>query len=275
MAVLSVKRYKNMANINKFGEYLKKMRGQRDLSVEYVSKKIGISRPTYTAIEKGGKDLTIPQARELAKLFDIAFEDFLAGKETVAPEVRLEKSIKVAKEKKQEVRISVPQEKVEKFREVLLYILERIGARPNIGEAVVCKLMYFIDFDYYEKFEEQLIGAIYIKNHHGPTPVAFPEIVKQMEKDGDLTRVVKKYFQYDQTKYLPLRKANLSNFSAQEKELIDSEIGRFKDFNATQMERYSHGDVPWVSAENLHPIDYEAVFYRTPEFSVRQYDDEL
>ena len=83
---------------------------------------------------------------------------------------------------------------------MILYILERIGARPNIGEAVVCKLMYFIDFDFYEKFEEQLIGAKYIKNHFGPTLVAFPEIVAQMEKDGDLTRVIKKYFQHDQKK---------------------------------------------------------------------------
>ncbi|MCK5459649.1 SocA family protein, partial [Candidatus Parcubacteria bacterium] len=158
--------------------------------------------------------------------------------------------------------------------ETLLYILEKIGARPNIGEAVVCKLMYFIDFDYYEKFEEQLMGAKYIKNHFGPTPVAFPEIVKQMEKDGDLTPVVKKYFQHDQKKYLPRRKADLSNFSAREKELIDWEIERFKDFNATKIKEYSHKDVPWIGAENLQPIEYEAVFYRTDEFSVRQYDDD-
>jgi transcriptional regulator with XRE-family HTH domain len=264
-----------MTNTNKFGGYLKKIRGQEGLSVEYVSQKIGISRPTYTAIEKGEKDLTIPQAKELAKIFGIAFEDFLAGKEAPALKVILEKPKRIVREAKQEMRISVPQEKVEKFREVLLYILERIGARPNIGEAVVCKLMYFIDFDFYEKFEEQLIGAIYIKNHHGPTPVAFSEIVKQMEKDGDLTPVVKSYFQYDQKKYLPRRSADLSDFSAQEKELIDWEIERFKDFNATKMREYSHKDVPWVGANDLQPINYEAVFSRTDEFSVRQYDDEI
>jgi len=55
-------------------------------------------------------------------------------------------------------------------------------------------LLYFIDFDYYEKFEEQLIGAKYIKNHFGPTPVAFSEIIAQMEQEGDLTHVTKKYF---------------------------------------------------------------------------------
>ena len=253
--------------------FLKKLRQKQGVSQEFLAKKIGVSRPTYAQIEKGGRKMLVEEAQKLALFFGLSLEDFLSGRENFTPKVKLEK-IKKRKKEKQEMRISVPQEKVEKFKETLLYILEKIGARPNIGEAVVCKLMYFIDFDYYEKFEEQLMGAKYIKNHFGPTPVAFPEIVKQMEKDGDLTPVVKKYFQHDQKKYLPRRKADLSNFSACEKELIDWEIERFKDFNATKIKEYSHKDVPWIGAENLQPIEYEAVFYRTDEFSVRQYDDD-
>jgi hypothetical protein len=66
---------------------------------------------------------------------------------------------------KQEIRIDVPQKNLKKFKEVLLYILEKVGGKPNVGMTVLYKLLYFIDFDYYEKFEEQLIGATYIKNH--------------------------------------------------------------------------------------------------------------
>lgn len=254
--------------------FLKKLRQKREVSQEFLAKKIGVSRPTYAQIENSERDMSVKEAQKLAKFFELSLEDFLAGKDTLSPEVKLEKPKTKTKKQKTEMRISVPQEKVEKFKEVLLYILERIGARPNIGEAVVCKLMYFIDFDYYEKFEEQLMGAVYIKNNHGPTPIAFPEIVAQMEKNGDLARVTKKYFQHDQKKYLPRRAADLSGFSAQEKELIDWEIERFKDFNATKMRDYSHKDVPWIGADNLQSIEYEAVFSRTDEFSVRQYDDD-
>ncbi len=258
--------------------FLKRLRQKHNLSQEFLAKKIGVSRPTYAQIESGARDMSVKEAQKLAHFFELSLEDFLMGKDIPIQKVELKKSKKDTQNKKAEMRVSVPQEKVEKFKEVLLYILERIGARPNIGEAVVCKLMYFIDFDYYEKFEKQLVGATYIKNHFGPTPVAFPDIVKEMEKDGDLVHVTKKYFQHDQKKYLPLRKSKLetsSDFTAREKELIDSEIERFKDFNATQMRNYSHKDVPWLGADDLQPIDYEAVFYRTPEFSVRQYDDEL
>lgn len=258
--------------------FLKRLRKKHNLSQEFLAKKIGVSRPTYSQIESGARDMSVKEAQKLAQFFELSLEDFLMGKDIPIQKVELKKSKKDTQNRKAEMRVSIPQEKVEKFKEVLLYILERIGARPNIGEAVVCKLMYFIDFDYYEKFEKQLVGATYIKNHFGPTPVAFPDIVKEMEKDGDLVHVTKKYFQHDQKKYLPLRKSKLetsSDFTAREKELIDSEIERFKDFNATQMRNYSHKDVPWLGADDLQPIDYEAVFYRTPEFSVRQYDDEL
>ena len=143
-----------------------------------MAKKIGVSRPTYVQIESESRKMLVEEAQKLALFFGLSLEYFLAGRENAEPKVKFEKSVKKtkARKQKQEMRISVPQEKVEKFKEVLLYILERIGARPNIGEAVVCKLMYFIDFDYYEKFEEQLMGAKYIKNHFGPTPVAFPKI---------------------------------------------------------------------------------------------------
>ena len=38
----------------------------------------------------------------------------------------------------------------------------------------------FIDFDYYEKFEEQIMGLKYIKNHYGPTPIIFEKIVQEI-----------------------------------------------------------------------------------------------
>ena len=40
------------------------------------------------------------------------------------------------------------------------------------------------------------------------------------------------------------------------------------------LSQYSHEDVPWISAEDGKPIEYEAVFYRTPKTSVRNYDDD-
>jgi len=150
-----------------------------------------------------------------------------------------------------------------------------VGSKPNVGETVVYKLLYFIDFNFYEKYEDQLIGATYQKNHHGPTPIEFTKIVDEMMDGNDLTKVTGKYFKYPQTKYLPLRPPELSKLKAHEIKLIDETLDHLSDMNAAQISEYSHNDVPWLTTEDQGIIEYESVFYRTPAYSVRNYGEDI
>lgn len=163
----------------------------------------------------------------------------------------------------------------QKFKEVLLYILHEVGSRPNVGETVLHKLLYFIDFDYYEKYEEPLMGGRYIKNHHGPTSVDLKSVIAEMEQQGEIEPIKSAYFKYKQKKYLPLRKPDLSSLSAQEIAHIDEVLSRLANKNAKEIEEYSHGDIPWQIAEQKEELLYESVFYRDERYSVRNYDDEL
>jgi uncharacterized phage-associated protein len=92
-----------------------------------------------------------------------------------------------------------------------------------------------------------------------------------LEKKGDISGVVNQHYRYQQKKYLPLREPDLNIITAEEKKHIDWVLARLSNKNATEMEEYSHRDVPWISAEDQSVIDYETVFYRTPDFSVRSY----
>lgn len=252
------------------------LRKNKDYTQEYIANYLKVSRPTYVQIEKGERDLSLAEAQKLAKLYGLSLEAFIEGQNIAEPE------IVISREKKKDasftttqksLRISVPQSHLDKFKEVLLYILEKVGSRPNIGQVVLYKLLYFIDFDYYEKYEEQLIGAKYIKNHYGPTPVEFKKIIEQMTTKGEVEVVKSRFFKYPQTKYLPRRAARLSLLNAQEIQMIDEVIGKYGNRTATELSELTHRDVPWMTAEEQKPIDYESVFYRTPEFSVRTYDD--
>lgn len=258
-----------------YGAYIKKMREQQDLSQDFVAKKIGVSRPTITQIEKDERELTLAEAQKLAELFDMRIEEFLAKKQVSQPVVMLSKAATKKEETGSNIRVNVPQKNLKKFKEVLLYVLEQVGAKPNIGETAIYKLLYFIDFDFYEKYEEQLIGATYIKNIHGPTPVEFAKIVEHMEAQGEIERIKSKYFDYEQKKYLPRRSADLSALSALEISHIDDVLNRLSDKSAKELSNYSHGDVPWAIAEDKKVISYESVFYRDKNYSVRNYADEL
>jgi transcriptional regulator with XRE-family HTH domain len=255
-------------------QFVQKQRKKYDFSQEYLASELGISRPTYLQIEQGERDLTIPEAQKLADIFGLSFEDFLAEKEFVR-DVTLEKNRSAKSEEKEGMRISVPQKNLEKFKEVLLYVLSKVGGKPNVGETVLYKLLYFIDFDFYEKFEEQLIGATYIKNHYGPTPVEFKAIVEDMMKNGEIVKVNNSFFNYPQRKYLPVREPDLTKLKdARELRHIDEVLARLADKNAIELSDYSHEDVPWLIAVDNKPLDYEAVFYRTPKTSVRNYDEQ-
>lgn len=258
----------------KLSQTIKKLRLQNDFSQEFVAKKLEMSRPTYTQIEKGERDLRISEAQKLASVFSMSLKDLLDGRKKEI-KIDFEREKKAKKAAEPEMRIIVPQANVKKFKEVLLYILEKAGARPNIGETAIYKLLYFIDFDYYEKFEEQLIGAQYIKNHFGPTPIEFKKITDQMIEGGEIEKIRSKYFQHEQKKYLPRRQANLKILSAQEIQHIDEVLGRLAWKNAAELSDYSHSDTPWRVHKMGEKISYETVFYRDDEHSVRNYEDEL
>ncbi|MFH1283799.1 MAG: type II toxin-antitoxin system antitoxin SocA domain-containing protein [bacterium] len=256
----------------KLSQKIKFIRERLDFSQETLAEKLGINRVAVSQIENGERKISAEEIAKLSKVFQIPTDILLDLSKDV--EVVLEKTQEKKPQGKTGIRISVPQKNLDKFKEVLLYVLSKIGSKPNVGESVLYKLLYFIDFNYYEKYEEQLIGATYIKNHYGPTPTQFIKIVEDME-GKDLKKVQDSYFQYPQTKYLPLRKPNLTKINAQEQKVIDDVINSsLSDMNATQISEYSHNDVPWQTAEEGAVIDYESVFYRTPPYSVRDYSDE-
>ncbi|MFH1561265.1 MAG: type II toxin-antitoxin system antitoxin SocA domain-containing protein [Patescibacteria group bacterium] len=260
--------------MNTLAEFVQRLRKKRGLTQEFLASELDISRPTYSQIELGERDLTITEAKKLADVFGIDFNNFLQNKEEVIV-VKLKKDKAKTKTERQEIRISVPQKNLKKFKEVLLYVLSKVGGKSNVGEAVLYKLLYFIDFDFYEKFEKQLVGATYIKNHYGPTPVEFKAVVDDMIRNGEIMKVEGKYFNYLQRKYLAVRRASLDLLSGCEIEHIDDVLARLSDKNAKEMENYSHGDIPWKVAEDGKPLSYESVFYRDEYYSVRNYEDEL
>jgi len=254
----------------KLSQKIKTIRERLGFSQEVLAEKLGIGRVAISQIENGDRKISAEEIAKLSKVFHIPTDILLDLSKDI--EVVLEKVEEKKPKEKTGIRISVPQKNLEKFKEVLLYVLSKVGSKPNVGESVIYKLLYFIDFNYYEKYEEQLIGATYIRNKYGPTPKEFIKIVEDMEGE-DLTKVQDSYFQYPRTKYLPLRKPNLTKINTQEQKVIDDVINTLSDMNAKRISEHSHNDVPWQATEEGEVIDYESVFYRTPPYSVRDYSD--
>ncbi|MBI3234315.1 MAG: helix-turn-helix transcriptional regulator [Bacteroidetes bacterium] len=130
------------------GKRVSELRKKKGLSQEDLSKQVGISRPSLAQIELGNRCLDVLELQKLSIVLEFSLDDFMA-KDFSTDQV-LENAEENKQSKPQE-RISVPKLQLDKFKNVLLYILERCAGKPNVGETILYKLLYFSDFNYYEE----------------------------------------------------------------------------------------------------------------------------
>jgi transcriptional regulator with XRE-family HTH domain len=257
---------------------LRALRQRAGLTQEHIALKLGISRPKYVNLEAGKTELSLSEIKLLADFYEISPSEIVEGK--LAPSESIVSNFTdnqlIYDEPTIVPREIDPQVNPSKLKNILLYILSKVGALPNVGETVLYKLLYFVDFDYYEKHGRSITGLVYIKNHYGPTPAReFVEVVEHMKTAGELEVVETSYFSHLQKKYLPIKRANLSSLSADEIKHIDSELDRLADKTAAELSELSHKDMPWIAAKSGKRIDYQLVMYRTDETSIREHDDDL
>jgi transcriptional regulator with XRE-family HTH domain len=253
------------------GQRITALRKARGLSQEDLSKLIELSRPSLAQIELGNRSINVLELFRLSQVLGFSMDELMSENYMVEESMVKEDVIAY---KKTELRVSIPELQVSKLMNVLMYILECCAGKPNIGETVLNKLLYFCDFNYYEMYEEHLTGARYRKLPFGPVPQKMDAIINQMIEEGLLQRIRTEYHGLPQTRYLPLEKADLTRLSAAEKTVIDHVIQQMSDWNASQISEYSHKDMPWLATKDGDYISYNLAFYRELPYSVRVYEDE-
>jgi len=254
------------------GQRILGLRKKKGLSQEDLAKNLKMSRSSVVQIELGNRSIDILELQKLSEMLGFSLDDFMS-KDFILQDALEEDTGSI--QKKEDIRVSVPALYIPKFKNILLYILERCAGKPNVGETVLYKLLYFADFNYYEIYEEHLTGAQYRKLPFGPVPQKLDAIINKMIEDGQLQRVKAEYHGFPQTRYLPLVKTDLTQLKASEKETIDKVIQQMSDWSASAISTYSHKDIPWVASKEGEFIDYELAFYREPPFSARNYDNEM
>lgn len=255
-----------------FSSRINKLRLDAGLTQQEVADGIGVAKATYVKIENGDREPKLDEIRALGELYQTDTVSLIDGVSQINEPVPLYMTGVETEKITPRANIEL---KPKKLRQVLLYISEQVGAKPNVGETVINKLLYFIDFDYYEKYGKSITGLSYIRNHYGPT-AHMPTIsstVEQMVKSGELAVVETPYFKHRQRKYLPRQSADLTELDAQELTHIDAELEKLGGMSANELSELSHQDMPWLATKPGNEIDYQLAMYRTSATSVRGKDD--
>ena len=106
-----------------------------------------------------------------------------------------------------------------------------------------------------------------------PVPSHFHDAIEDLVNEGKIDESSVLVINYPKYKYSSLKEPDISLLSAEELQVIDGTINRISHFLSKEISEYSHGDIPWRLAKEGEPLNYEAVFYRDPEYSVRDYDE--
>jgi len=254
------------------GKRIMELRKAKGLSQNQLANDLEIPRSSLAQIELGNRYVDVLELHKLSILLQFSLDDFFAADFKLLKQEEVAETKK--KKEKQDERISVAELNVPKFKNILLYILEKCAGKPNVGETVLYKLLYFSDFNYYEQYEEHLSGARYRELPYGPVPRRFDSIIESMINKGEIKKFRTEYFGKTQTRYMPLKNADLKNLKASEKDVIDKVVEQMGDWSAAGISSYSHNDMPWKATKEGEDISYELAFYRRPPYSVRAYNED-
>ncbi len=155
-----------------------------------------------------------------------------------------------------------------KYENAVLYLCQKLDGEVR-GKKKLAKLLYFADFDFYEKNQKSITGDVYRALPMGPFPVSLDTITDVMEKGKAISvKRVEEREGYNPTEvYRCISKPDISVFDKNEIDMLDRIIVRYGHLNGKQLEELSHAEAPYIGTELKKEIPYELAFYRGTDFS--------
>lgn len=150
----------------------------------------------------------------------------------------------------------------DKFKMALHYIIYKCGFRNTVGRTVLHKLLYFSDFNYFEKYGQSITNESYRKMERGPVPIHFESAIEELKAEEKVRmgkrrlpcgKVMNRYFSTSEPS-IDLNEEELS--------IINQVIKDLSHMNGKQIGEYSLTDEPVKLTDDGEIIGYDFVLSR-------------
>src|SRR3989338_5867301 len=149
-----------------------------------------------------------------------------------------------------------------KYRNAILFFAKKIQ-NGTLGKVKLMKLLYFLDFDYFEKTGKSITGDEYLRFEYGPVPrMAKSLLAKMTGKEIKISKHKMKDGLNDQERIEALQEPDVNVFTPEEVAMLDEIAGKWEKFTGTDMKNASHGEAPWIATKPNEVIDYNLAYYR-------------
>ncbi len=221
-------------------QYIQKIKEYRikgGLSQEQIANVIGVSRPTYTAIESGKQELSAEEIQKLAKFYSISVDELLSGE------------------------IS----DFEKYKQMILaYLRMDISNKEGgkVPKTKLAKLLYLADFAWFYNNLKSMSGMQYRKLPYGPVPDEFFRAIDELASDGKINIEPKTEGEKEMlliSEPESNKNEKLIKVSSEEINLMEKIAEKWKDKRTNEIVNFTHNQMPYLLCKNDEFIPYELI----------------
>ena len=227
--------------MTKYMEKIKELRIKNNLSQEKIAQAIGVSRPTYTAIENGKQELSLEEAKKLTILFSISVDELLSG--------------------------SIPN--IQKYNHMILTFLRmNVSKDGKIPKTKLAKLLYLADFAWFYDSFESMSGMQYRKIVYGPVPDTFFRVLDELEEEGKI--IIDRKNENGKECFLVSesdsnKNEKIQTISIEEKFLMKNIAEKWKDKKTQEIVNFTHNQLPYSLCRDNELIPYELITQEDPD----------
>jgi uncharacterized phage-associated protein len=149
-----------------------------------------------------------------------------------------------------------------KYKNAILFFAKRIQ-NGTLGKLKMMKLLYYLDFDFFEKYGTSVTGDEYLRFENGPVPRMAEKILKEMNGKGiKITKRKVADGYHDQLYIEAMANFDVDVFSKEELLMLEEIAGKWEKFTGSEMKSATHGEAPWIATKPDEVIDFNLAYYR-------------
>ena len=250
------------------GRRISILRKGKGMSQQDLAGTIKVSRPAIAQIELGNRGIDILEIPLIVEALGCQMTDLFHDQKE---KLSLKEDFVEYKAKDSGPRNPIPHFQLEKCKQVLLYVLKLTAGNPLVTEQALHSLLYFCDFNYYEKYEEHLSGLQYTKTEGGPIALKLEKYIQLFLEKEIIQRIKISVDGKKAMKVIPLVEVDLRKMNGAEIETMQSVVHQYAHWTTDRLKSHVLSDKPLKVTSASEVVSYELAFYRTSAYSVRDY----
>ncbi|MCX5888285.1 MAG: Panacea domain-containing protein, partial [Deltaproteobacteria bacterium] len=140
---------------------------------------------------------------------------------------------------------------INKLYQAILFFCENGMLKTKLN-----KLLFYADFTNFNYYTVSITGARYLHYQHGPVPEKYQSHLAILQEEEFITIEETPIIDYIGEMIISLRKPDLTIFSELEKNTLMEVMRYFKDFNATDIRKFSHDEKGYLETQDREFISY-------------------